>query len=117
MTAAINGIDAIENNKIVIEELEEGATSGNLTWSTSENQKLAPKDKLVVSFKVKVLTKEEGLTVDKIINSSQVLHNNIYDITNTVENPVGNPVKSIDVGNGNEVSAGNILTYKISYKN
>ena len=49
-------------------------TNGELVWETKEGKTVPESSVITVSFKVKVLTTEEGLTVDKITNKAKVTH-------------------------------------------
>ena len=52
-----------------------------------------------------------------IKNKAKIEHNGKEEETEEIENKVSNPTKEVDVGDGEEVTIGSTLTYKLRYKN
>ena len=121
ITAKIDGKDILKDVSIV--EPKAGADKGDIIVATKDGVVLRQNETMVVTFKVQVKTEKEGLKINNITNTAEVEHTGIVtktpvtDETNEVENPVNNPKKDVDVGNGKSVKQGDILTYSVTYKN
>ena len=103
------------DNSIKVGNKETGYTAEEL--SEGIDVEVEARGKTEVEFQVRVNDLEEGIYEDTIENTAIVDGNNTNEVTEEVHKPHVVPSKTSNPASGEEVTAGNEITYTISLRN